>query len=46
MTAFFVLKETIFGYILKNLFVYAAFLDLTKAFNKVNYIILFNKLIK
>ena len=30
MTAFFILKETIFSYILKNSFVYAAFLNLTK----------------
>ena len=44
ITAGFVLKETILAYMTKNTPVYTAFLDLSKAFDKVNFNILFRKL--
>ena len=43
-TACFSLKETVFNYFLKDTPVYAAFLDYSKAFDNINYKILFNKL--
>lgn len=41
-----ILKETIRSYMFKNSKVYAAFIDLSKAFDKVNHKILVNKLCK
>ena len=45
-TACFVLKETVSGYLNKNSSVYAAFLDISKAFDKINHEKLFDKLKK
>src|SRR5215469_10441436 len=45
-SAIYVLKETISSYLNNKSSIYAAFIDLTKAFDKVNHNILFQKLLK
>ena len=45
MTTSFILKKTIFSYILKKLFIFAAFLDLTNVFDKAHHTVVFDKLI-
>ena len=45
MTASFALKETILSYLKFNIRIYAAFLDISKAFDNVNHKVIIQKLI-